>query len=237
VASQNIRRVAVRTADAVIVVDPSSGERQIYRLPPEIGRRNMQFYRRSDATVLVSVSGKTVAGRVPTDLFWIRPGGQVQRHARISLQQPSVGQLDDRVASALTGVAAPVPVVWAVSAVAVGPALRIARGDAANYASAVAELLPQILAGLSMSFFAAVPAVWLCTVRQRRYAMPWTRTWVMVMLLFGLPAYLGYRFHRVWPARIDCPACGKPAPRDRETCPECHVPYPDPEPTGTEVFA
>jgi hypothetical protein len=53
----------------------------------------------------------------------------------------------------------------------------------------------------------------------------------------GVPGYLAYRVHRDWPARIACPACGKPAPRDRENCLAFGKPFPVTGPKGIEVFA
>jgi hypothetical protein len=229
--------VAIRTTDAVIVLDPSSDERQVYPIPAEIGRRSLELLYLSDATLLVRLYGKTVEGSLPNDLYWIRPGGQVQRHESISLLQASGGQLDDRVMSGLAGIVAPVPAVWAAGVLAIHPALLVRFEDAPDYGSAMADSLARFWPGLLISFLLTVLAVWLCIRRQRRYALPFTRTWVVVMLLLGFPAFLGYLFHRVWPARVDCPACGKAVPRDRGTCPECRVPYTDPEPTGSEVFA
>jgi predicted amidophosphoribosyltransferase len=57
------------------------------------------------------------------------------------------------------------------------------------------------------------------------------------VFLFGVPMYLGYLAHRDWPARIACPVCGQPAPRDRETCLACGEPFAPPAPKGIEVFA
>jgi hypothetical protein len=232
----DVRHVAIRTADEVIVLDPSGGERLVYPIPAEVGRRSMDLIQLSDETLFVGVSGKTVQGSCPNDLYWIRPGGEVQRRERVALQT-IIGSIDPRVASGLAGIVAPVPAAWAAIAIGTVPAQLIASGEAPDYASALAESLSTLWPGLLILFLLTALAVWLCTGRQRRYAMPWTRTWVAVMLLLGFPAFLGYLFHRVWPARVDCPACGKAVPRDRGTCPECHVPYPDPAPTGSEVFA
>ena len=233
---RDLRQVAIRTAGDVIVLDPSDGERLVYAIPAEIGRRTMQLRHLSDETLLATVRGTLAEGVWPHDLYWIRPGGEVQRHERVVLQM-SGGLIDVRVNSGLTGIVAPVPAAWAAGVLAIHPAQQVKSGEAPDYASALADSLARSWPGLLISFLLTALAVWLCIRHQRRYALPFTRTWVVVMLLFGFPAFLGYLFHRVWPARVDCPACGKAVPRDRGACPECHVPYPDPEPTGSEVFA
>lgn len=54
---------------------------------------------------------------------------------------------------------------------------------------------------------------------------------------FGPAVLLGYPAHRGWAARLDCPACGRPTPRDRDACIECGASFPQPAPKGIEVFA
>ena len=62
--------------------------------------------------------------------------------------------------------------------------------------------------------------------RQRRFGLPWTPLWTVLVLLFGVPAYIGYLAHRTWPARLPCPNCGQPAPRDRPACFLCRLDFP-----------
>jgi hypothetical protein len=57
------------------------------------------------------------------------------------------------------------------------------------------------------------------------------------VLLFGVPAYLGYLAHRQWPGRRACPNCGRLAPRDRPACFACGRNFPSPAMKGIEVFA
>ena len=57
------------------------------------------------------------------------------------------------------------------------------------------------------------------------------------MILFGLPAYVGYRLHRRWPIRLPCPHCQGLAPRDRTACAECGDGFPEPAGKGIEIFA
>ena len=73
--------------------------------------------------------------------------------------------------------------------------------------------------------------------RQRKYGLAWTWMWTGFVLVFGVPAYFGYLAHRVWPARLACPDCGKLAPRDRPACMHCGHDFPPPRPKGIEVFA
>jgi hypothetical protein len=72
--------------------------------------------------------------------------------------------------------------------------------------------------------------------RQRRFGLPWAGIWAGLVFLFGLPMYLAYRVHRVWPARLPCPNCNQPVSRDRPACFRCHELFPLPSARGIEIF-
>ena len=61
--------------------------------------------------------------------------------------------------------------------------------------------------------------------------------WAGFVLLFGLPAYAGFRLYRRWPIRLPCPQCHVRVPRDRTACAECGTRFPDPSLKGIEIFA
>ena len=61
--------------------------------------------------------------------------------------------------------------------------------------------------------------------------------WAVFVLLFGLPAYVGFLLYRRWPIRQPCPNCQAQAPRDRVACAECGTRFPDPALKGIEIFA
>src|SRR4030067_683646 len=69
--------------------------------------------------------------------------------------------------------------------------------------------------GLLISLVLSAGALWVCVRRQRQYALPWTPIWAVFVFVFGIPGLLGYLFHRAWPVREECPACGEPSPHDR----------------------
>jgi hypothetical protein len=61
--------------------------------------------------------------------------------------------------------------------------------------------------------------------------------WAVFVLLFGLPAFVGFLICRRWPIRLPCPTCHARAPRDRTACAECGTFFPEPSPRGIEIFA
>ena len=112
-----------------------------------------------------------------------------------------------------------------------------AESDSLGYWAALGKGLHTYWPMLLVTGAICVVLAMLCYRRQRRYGLPWTWVWVGFVLLFGVPAYLGYLAHRSWPSRLPCPSCGKPVPRNREACFACNHDFPAPPPKGIEVFA
>jgi hypothetical protein len=76
-----------------------------------------------------------------------------------------------------------------------------------------------------------------CYRRQRRYSAHHTATWMLFVLLMGLPGLIGYLLHRRWPIVVRCQHCNAETPRDRDACLTCNTPFPLPAMKGIEVFA
>lgn len=60
--------------------------------------------------------------------------------------------------------------------------------------------------------------------------------WALFVFSFGLPGLLTFRLAADWPTRLRCPKCGSKRPVETAACPECHQPWPAPEPNGSEIF-
>jgi hypothetical protein len=71
--------------------------------------------------------------------------------------------------------------------------------------------------------------------RQQRHRLGQELLWAGFVLLFGVPGWLAYRWHRAWPPLEACPHCGATAPRDRETCFRCGKPFPPPKRESFEI--
>jgi hypothetical protein len=122
---------------------------------------------------------------------------------------------------------------------AIGLLLVIATDQPQSYAAAVTALLKD--SGPSLIAVVAVSIVLAILVQRRSRAFGLSRreqiAWSVFVLLFGLPAYVGFRLIRRWPTRQPCPNCHAQAPRDRLACAECGMRFPDPSLKGTEIFA
>jgi hypothetical protein len=75
--------------------------------------------------------------------------------------------------------------------------------------------------------------------RARAFGLPGPdqAVWAIFVFLFGIPGYVGYRLHRRWRIRAECPHCHAQAPRDRVACAACDTAFPAPALKGIEVFA
>ena len=65
-------------------------------------------------------------------------------------------------------------------------------------------------------FLAAAVLSLLCYRRQQKYSKDDSAAWVLFVLLFGLPGFIGYLLHRRWPVMERCQHCGAQTPRDRD---------------------
>ena len=90
---------------------------------------------------------------------------------------------------------------------------------------------------LALLLLSSIPLAYLCFRRQRRHGLGAAWGWALFVLLLGIPGYLGYRFHRVWPTLDRCHHCQVLTPARGDRCPHCSEAFPQPEHTGVEIFA
>ena len=115
----------------------------------------------------------------------------------------------------------------------------MARNPAQGYRAAFAAMLkqawPSLLAVLALSSLLAAIA-WR---RARAFGLSRREqlVWAGFVLLFGVPAAVGFLLHRRWPVREPCPSCHLRCARDRDACAECGAPFPAPTLKGIEIFA
>ena len=106
-----------------------------------------------------------------------------------------------------------------------------------GYASAFAEIVGDFWLMYLLTGISGIVSVALCRRHAARMGNSPSISWMVFVFLFGIPGFLGYLWHRRWPIRLECPACGTDAPRDRENCARCGTLFPAPAPNGLEIFA
>ncbi|MBN2292499.1 MAG: hypothetical protein JXM70_08750 [Pirellulales bacterium] len=223
------RTILLRTPDRVTVLDSSAKEIQTYPLPAELHSGSFTFVPLQDGRALVQ---KSPHNRQRTELLWIDTAGKVVERKHLDLNS---GSQFSKTTHSITG-SLIMPSIGIIGGVFVCYPWAPAEADSLGYWAALGKGLHIYWPMLLFLFvICVIPAV-ACYRRQRKYGLPWTWFWTGFVLFFGLPAYLGYLAHRFWPARLPCPSCDKPTPRDREACFFCKQDFPAPVAKGIEVF-
>jgi len=237
--------ILIREPDRVVLTDVDGRETRSYPLPRELREIPFCWIPLSNGEVLIhateerKVEGPWDSSDQPsvvkrqTKRYWLDATGTIVRTQEITLPSPEKRSVPiDRVTLAFETLS---PIVT-LGKIADFPHRFEDLPYSFDHSVAVRQMLiawPGVLAEVLLSIFLAC----LCAWRQWRYRQAGTWMWVGFVLLFGLPAYIGYRFHRKWPPRVACPCCGRRVPHDRPMCCDCSGAFPAPAAKGTEVFA
>jgi hypothetical protein len=229
-------RPAVRTSDAVLVLDEQGGMLKRFPIPDSLRERDINFAE-------TSTGGAVMYTSTPEDLF----ASEVEYHiCRLDSEGRSweattvLPFLDsDRFILMSAGLVIPSPLGLAGTVGTLRTWMLLDTGLAANYPEAFAQALLEFRSGLAISQLIALGFAMLCYRRQVRYGASRAEriVWPLFVLVLGLPGWIGYRFGRSWPVLETCPECFVTVPRDRERCVRCTNDFPRPALKGTEVFA
>ncbi len=230
--------LVVRSEDEIVVLDLDGTELARFVIPPAIRRKTFWFYllSKTSATTMDTYRSRgnpSGMGR----FFSLKSQADVQEVRLVELQtgRDSAGFL-------LSGawadaIALPAPAVFGQLSLFRKAGAYFDLGECPDYPTALAIVLSDGWRPLLSVSLLGVVLASACYRRQRRYGQRCTWLWVCFVLLFGLPGWVGYRFHRRWPPLRPCPSCGRLAPRDRGACCRCGKDFPRPAPKGTEIFA
>jgi hypothetical protein len=234
------RPILVRTRSTLYALGHDGKVRLTFTIPPEINRQgDVWWYDVSDGGAVVTIerrpSPEMVAqGLTDVLIYRLLPGGLVEEPVPVRLRG-SPPAMTQRTELFLMATALPAPVILA----ALEPAVVMQEPRWRSYVSAVGVVLrewwPPLVATAGLSALLA----WVTSRWSRHFGhAPRERAaWTALVLLFGLPAFVGFWLHRRWPVRMPCPACRELAPRDRTLCAECGAEFPEPSLQGVEIFA
>ena len=236
--------ILVRTTRQIYELDQQHHVKKVFSLPADLDRRiAVEWY------VLKSGQAIAVVGplwaRQPDQpehvlrrlVYRIKGDGAIEDQVVVDLQSGSsfVDRAMPVTEAFLLALGLPAPtIVFATGVVRV-----IADDQRQSYSTAATALLketwPSVIAVLALSIVLAI----LVQRRSRSFGLSRREqiAWSVFVLLFGLPAYVGFRIYRRWPIRQPCPNCQAQAPRDRVACSECGMRFPEPSLKGTEIFA
>ena len=220
-------QLVVRTPDSIRFLHRDGKEMRSYPLP-------VQFQSQAEAYIHQYLyelpdNGVILYDATQGDVFWLDAAGKVVRNEHVKLQrgQRWMSQRAELFVTSTLLVPSPGAMFIALTYRAWD------RIDAGWPRALWNDWWPGLLASSLISIVLAC----FCYHHHRKYGLPWPWMWTIFVLLFGVPAFLGYLVHRSWPARLACPNCGRLAPRDRPACFACGTAFPPPPQKGIEVFA
>ena len=218
--------IAVRTTDRIQILQPDGKEIRSYPLPSPLHRGGIiQLWELPKNEIVLYDRWQH------QNLFWLDAAGKVVRQEHVALRTWSSPRWISPATENFFGsvLMAPSP-----GAIVAALAFRTRKLADPRWLRVIwPDWWPGLLGTAVISMVLAV----FCYRHHRKYRLPWSGMWVVFVLLFGVPAFLGYLAHRSWPARLACPHCGRLAPRDRPACADCGRDFPPPPAKGIEVFA
>ena len=231
--------LVVRTSRAIVVLDPNLDAIRTWVLPDDSLDANLitlyelgGSHTRAEIQQEVRIErGQILAPRI---VYQVGPDGTTQSRVELALHSGMQIWSKQRTAAVL-GYALPAPLVLPLAHLF----FVLVFNQPASFVAAVQSMLqdswPSLLAVTALALLLAI-AAWR---RARAFALPALdqAAWVFFVFVFGIPGYVGYRLHRRWPLRAECPQCHARPPRDRTACAACHSPFPAPAEQGIEVFA
>ena len=227
--------LVLRTDTSVLVLD-AQGHLQHRFLPPAIRNEDFQFgVTNANEAVMESASSEgSLSNTTSVRLFHVHKDKSVAE-TPLTLLHEATG----RRFQVYGGIQAPSPVLL-TAMVGLDRGSEIFRLNLEPTTGAaiqrmVAEYRQTFVLALVISLILAI----VCYIRLTRYRA--TRmeriVWPVFVLLFGLPAWIGFRFGRAWPILETCPHCNARIPKDQTEGLACTKEFPAPVELGTEVFA
>ena len=182
-------RLVVRTADRVLFLDPTSGERTEYQLPPDLNSVSINVYPITGDRLVVEQFKPTPTG---TDrrLTWLSAESEVLRTEEVQINRGA--ETSPVEAALLTGLAAPLAVFYAP---VMGWFFPIAYLDV-NPGMSFSEALLKLTAGswyVSLGLLIFSFAIAMFVYRwQRENNRPRPVAWAVAAFLLGVPGFIAY---------------------------------------------
>jgi hypothetical protein len=230
--TRQVTKLALRTTDRIVILDPPTGTQIQYSLPESVRDKNLQAYSTGGEQLIAQWSGNFYEPH----LMWLKSDGAVAREETVKLASYQ-GQGSGTEGMIMAVAAAPMPIGWMSVFFAIAPIETFRTRQASTFAEAVARNLePTWPALIAVIAIGVVLAAWTYRL-QRKYHRPATGIWCTFVFLLGGCGFLAYWFEHRRPKLERCRDCGQLVPRDRDACAACKTSFPAPPLVGTEIFA
>ncbi len=229
--STTVHRIALRTSNAIVIIDPPTGAKHEYTLPAHLRDKTLQVYVLANEQLLLHWWDTQT---LQQELLWLASDGSIARQEQVTLSTyRGESKQEARIVGAL---AMPIPIGF-ILGVFLGSITLLQSGQATTYLEAVASTLDIGWLGLIAIPLVGAALAWWTYRLQRKYHRRATGIWCAFVLLLGLPGFLAYLIEHRRPKLESCGECGTIVPRDREACAGCKTEFAPPSRLGTEVFA
>jgi hypothetical protein len=229
---KQVARIALRTTDQIIVLDPPTGAQTEYPLPESVREKGIQIYSPSGEELIVQWSDDNYEPY----LMRLKSEGAVAPEQKVTLVSYR-GQLSGAEGMIVAIGAAPIPIGWISGFFVFAPIESLQTRKASTFTEAVAHNLEPIWpAFIAVIAIGVALAAWTYHM-QRKYHRPATAIWCTFVFLLGACGFFAYWLEHRRPKLEACRDCGQIVPRDRDACAACSKPFPAPSLIGTEIFA
>ena len=209
-------RFAIRSRTALQIY--SSGGEKLFEVPAaSTASGSKELYTPTDGRFIITeieshnkaeLPGGGTTSRTTKAVSWLDETGKVTRTMKFDYeyrrerppsQNPFVNAIDQFMDLAGPGLMAPEPAVMCGAVFVMAPWISSHMFPERPASEAIQEILDEIPYGIPVSALVALCCAIACWRRQTRYGAEWTKTWVVFVFLFGLPAWIAWRVHRRWP--------------------------------------
>jgi hypothetical protein len=227
---KQVARIALRTTDQIVNLDPPTGAQSRYSLPESIRNKSIQIYSPGSEELII----QWTEDYYEHHLMWLKSDGTVAREETVTLDGYRGSGTEGMI---VVVAAAPIPIGWISGVFAFAPIETLRTHQASTYSEAVAHNLePTWPALIAVIVIGVLLAAWTYRL-QRKYHRSATGIWCTFVFLLGGAGFFAYWLEHLRPKMEACRDCGQVVPRDRDACAACATPFPAPPLVGTEIFA
>lgn len=228
--------IAVRTLEAVLLIDSSGEERHRFAIPESLKGESFGLTITKDQGAVLDWAGPEDS-LVPTRLLRLFHIGHAGDLSETSIELASVASRRPTQVYGGYVYPSPLPLMGMIRLGRAGELITqgLEHDKLTATMRAIGEFRFALLTAAAISFV----FVLFCIHRCASYgaSVGETMVWAVFVFAFGLPGWIGFRYGRNWPVLEKCRTCGKQTPGDRDQCAGCEEDLWAPVETGTEVFA
>jgi len=226
--------VLARARERLILVNSVDETQVHFELPPDLAHEPLSVrVLGSDQIMLEENAGYWESGRVVRFITMTPEGIEHEEIVQLLGGLPT----DPRRLSLITAYTFPAAGLWLLEASLLAPFRKLEEYQADSYMEALRQSYDETWPGLVLLLLLSILLASIVYRWQQKYSRPNTPLWTTLVFLTTVPGFLAYWAMHRRPPLAACSHCGKEVPHNRDACPRCAEPFPEPKLLGTEIFA